>query len=82
MVYVFMSFGSIHTKHNIGCCIVQVERPETANEECKKLGLMPNKCNQARGYVLDEQCFKEQGMKLNKFYTAAEMKQMGFEIDK
>lgn len=80
MPYVFISFGSAHTGKNIGCCIVKVDDPEQANEECRRLGLMPNECNQARGYVLDtEKEFKEQGMELNRFYTAAEMAKMGFE---
>lgn len=79
-VYVFMSFGSIHTRKNLGCCIVKVKKPENANDECKRLGLMPNECNEGRGYVMDETGFKEQGMELNKFYTRNEMIGMGFQI--
>lgn len=79
MTYVFMSFASAHSGKNIGCCIVQVENPEDANEECKRLGIMPKACNQARGYVLeDEKTFQEQGMELNRLYTPEEMLNMGF----
>lgn len=81
MPYVFMSFGSVHTGKNIGCCIVKVDDPDQANAECKQLGLMPTECNQARGYVLDtEEAFNEQGMELNRFYTKQQMQEMGFEI--
>lgn len=82
MVYVFMSFASPHTGKNIGCCIVQVDDPEQANARCIELGLMPQECNHARGYSLDEEGFKEQGMELNKFYTAAEMRAMQFESER
>ena len=79
MAYIFMSFGSHHTAKNIGCCIVKTEGTEDANEKCKRLGLMPNECNQARGYELTEESFVEQDMELNKFYTVNEMEKMGFE---
>ncbi len=79
MTYVFMSFGSAHTRRNLGCCIVRVQHVEDANEECKRLGLMPQECNQARGYPLSDEDFPNQGMELNKFYTADEMRAMGFE---
>jgi len=82
MIYVFMSFGSLHTGKNLGCCIVRVQRPEDANEECKRLGLMPNECNAGRGYVMSDEDFPQQGMELNKFYTSAQMKEMGFQLDK
>lgn len=79
MMYVFMSFGSIHTGKNLGCCIVQVEKPEDANEHCRSLGLMPDTCNQGRVYILpDEAAFKDQGMELNRLYSPDEMDQMGF----
>ena len=79
MVYVFVSFGSLHTRKNIGCCIVQVEREEDANGECARLGLMPQECNEAKGFHLPPESFAEQGMELNRFYTRDEMEQMGFE---
>lgn len=41
---------------------------------------MSSRCNQARGYELDEQFFVEQGMELNSFYSRKEMKTMGFQI--
>lgn len=78
-MYVFMSFGSAHTGRNIGCCIIESEDPNDANEKCKELGLMPEECNQARGYVLDEDTFQKQGMELNKFYSSKEMEEMGFQ---
>lgn len=80
MHYVFMSFGSIHTRKNIGCCIVQVSDPHNANEACRQLGLTPQECNEVHGYILETETeFQEQGMELNRFYTAAEMLQMGFQ---
>jgi len=77
--YVFMSFADVHTGKNIGCCIVEVADPNDATEHCKKLGLMPKTCNSARGFVLDEKGFKEQGMELNKFYSRDDMAKMGFQ---
>lgn len=82
MSYVFMSFASSHTGKNIGCCIIQVKDLRTANARTKELGLMPKECNHAKGYVLDENGFKEQGMELDKFYSVKEMKQMGFDWEK
>jgi len=79
MNYVFMSFASPHSGKNIGCCILQIEDPNSANDKAKELGLMPEECNHARGYALDEKGFKEQGMELNKFYSPKEMEKMGFE---
>jgi hypothetical protein len=78
-MYFFISFGSLHTKKNIGCCIVRAEDIDAANEKCKELGLMPNECNEARAYPLDEGALKEQGMELNKFYSKAQMEEMGFQ---
>ena len=78
-VYVFMSFANIHTGKNIGCCVVKVNDPSEANDECKRLNLMPNVCNDARGYAMDEKGFLKQGMELNKFYSREEMQSMGFE---
>ncbi len=80
MKYVFMSFASHHTGKNIGCCVIQVDNLNNANEKCKELGLMPNECNNARGYVLNEQQFNQQGMELNKFYTRQQMSDMGFQL--
>jgi len=74
-----MSFGSMHTRKNIGCCIIRVKNPEDANEECKRLNLMPTECNQTRGFLLSDEDFPQQGMELNKFYTKEEMEKMGFE---
>lgn len=82
MNYVFMSFASPHTGKNLGCCIVQVKDVHTANNRTKELGLMPKECNHAKGYLLDEDGFKEQGMELDKFYSVKEMDQMGFEKKK
>ena len=72
---VFMSFASAHTKKFIGACIVEVSDPEDANEECKKLGLMPKECNHARGSVLVE---PEKDMEINRFYNRKEMQDMGY----
>jgi hypothetical protein len=77
--YVFMSFSSMHTKKNIGCCIIQCEDPTKANELTKQLGLMPHECNNARGYELNEEEFREQGMELNRLYSSEEMSKMGFQ---
>lgn len=79
MIYVFMSFADTHTRQNIGCCIVQVDHLKDANEKCKQLGLMPQICNEARGFPLNEQEFQQQGMELNRLYSRHEMEQMGFE---
>lgn len=76
--YVFMSFGSVHTGKNLGCCIIRCADPENANELCALMGLMPAECNQARGYVLSDEDFFAQGMELERFYTTDEMKAMGF----
>ena len=78
--YVFVSFGSLHSGKNIGCCVIQCDDPEQANIKCKELGLMPEECNGARGYALTENEFKDQGMELNKLYTPKEMESMGFEL--
>lgn len=72
---VFMSFIGIHSKKLLGACVVEVSDPEEANEECKKLGLMPEECNQAKGYVLKE---PEENMEIGRFYSAEEMKAIGY----
>jgi len=78
-MYVFISFGSLHTGKNIGCCIVEVEALDDAAAKCDELKLTPEVCSQGRASVLpDEETFQEQGMDLNRFYTADEMIQMGF----
>ena len=80
MPYIFISFANAHTGKNIGCCIVQSDNPQDANQKCKDLDLMPHICNEAKGYVLaDEAEFKHQGMTLDRFYTSDEMMNMGFE---
>lgn len=81
MPYVFMSFGSHVTGLGIGCCIVEVDDEQQANDECIRLDLMPNQSNQAKGWLLDDESFPEQGMDLNRFYSSAEMDAMGFEKD-
>ncbi len=78
MVYMFMSFASIHTGKNIGCCIVQVEDPKQANDKCHDLGLMPTECNHVQGFLLPEEDLEAQGMELNKFYAKQEMDAMQF----
>ena len=78
MSYVFMSFASAHTGKNIGCCIVEVDDPNNANQHCSDVGLMPEECNQARGFVLED--IEGEDMELNKFYTRQEMVDMGYEI--
>lgn len=75
-----MSFASAHTGNNIGCCVVRVKDPQQANEECRRLGLMPQQCNHARGYLLRDEDFPQQGMELNRFYPTAEMKAKGFVV--
>jgi len=81
MPYVFMSFACFHTGKNLGCCIVRVNNGEQANAECLELNLMPQQCNRAKGFVLEDESFPEQGMELNCFYSRAEMLEMGFEKD-
>lgn len=81
-MYVFMSFASPHTGKNLGCCIVQVDDPNNANDKCKELGLMPMECNHARGYVLDDDTWQEEDMELNRFYTPEEMLASGHEKHK
>ncbi len=78
MIYFFMSFANIHTRKNEGCCIVRVKSPDDANEEAKRLGLMPQVCNQARIYPLSDAEFSKQGIELNRFYFSHEMDAMGF----
>ena len=78
MSYVFMSFASFHTGKNLGCCVVEVDDPNDANQKCKDSRLMPEECNHARGYTLEEM---EPGMELNKFYTRQQMIEMGYERD-
>lgn len=82
MPYVFVSFACFHTGKNLGCCIVRVNNVEQANAECLELDLMPQQCNLARGYEMDEDGFRQQGMELNRFYSNKEMKAMGFEKDR
>ena len=78
-VYIFMSFGSLHSGKNLGCCIIQVDSPDQANDKCNELGLIPNECNQARAYPLADEDFETQGMELNRLYTPKELEQMGFQ---
>ncbi len=40
---------------------------------------MPQICNQARGYILEDEDFTKQGMELNKFYSRYEIMSMGFQ---
>ena len=76
--YVFLSFGSVHTGKALGACVLHLENAEQANDKAKELGLTPNECNKAYAYVMDEECFKRQGLKLNHFYSAKELDKMGF----
>ena len=78
-MYVFMSFASAHTGKSLGCCIVEVDDPQEANEKTKRLGIMPQECNHARGYAMGEEDFKKQGMELNRLYSPEEMDSMGFD---
>ena len=80
MKYAFVSFADVHTRKNVGCCIVQVTELYMANDRCKQLGLMPNCCNNARGYELNHDQFLEQGMELNRFYSKSELVEMGFSL--
>ncbi len=76
----FMSFGSLHTGKNLGCCLVQVADGEDPNRKCFELGLMPDECNQARAYLLDDEDIEKQhGMQIGRFYSSAEMRKMGFQ---
>ena len=77
MPYVFMSFASAHAGKNIGCCIIESEDPNDANQKAKDLGLMPEECNHAKGYVLED--IEDEDMELNKFYTNQQMAEMGYE---
>lgn len=78
MIYVFVSFGSIHTGKPLGACIVQVENAEQANAETQRLGIAPDTCNRAYGYIMSDEDFQNQGMELNKFYDSETMERMGF----
>lgn len=82
MAYVFLSFASPHTGKNLGVCIVQVDNPGDANDRAKELGLMPDECNHCRGFLLTDEGFEEQGLELNRFYTADEMRKLGFTSSK
>lgn len=73
---VFMSFASAHTGKNIGCCIIEVDDPNDANQKCKDLGLMPKECNHARGHMLNS--IDDEDMELNTFYTREQMDQLGY----
>lgn len=77
MKYVFLSFASLRSGKNLGCCIIQVENPEDANVRAKAIGLMPKEDNHAQGYVLREDAWQEEGMELNRFYTREEMIELG-----
>lgn len=79
-MYMFVSFASLHTGKNLGCCIVKSDNKYDTNKQCIDLGLMPEQCNECRGYPLTEEQFQKQGMELNKFYTKEQMIEMGFTI--
>ncbi len=74
-----MSFGSLHTGKNIGCCLVEVEGLEDPNEKCARLGLMPHECNQARAYLLAAEDIAAQGIVIGRFYSSEEMERKGFQ---
>lgn len=74
-LHVFMSFASLHTGKNLGAAVLQVDTVEDANEKAKELGIMPNECNQGRGYVVPD----NQGLELNRLYTPQELDQLGFQ---
>ena len=41
---------------------------------------MPDECNQARAYLLDDEDIEKQhGMQIGRFYSSAEMRKMGFQ---
>ena len=75
----FMSFGSLHTGKNLGCCLIEVGLGEDPNANCAELGIMPHECNQARGYLLPANEVAEQGLVIGKFYSREEMEKRGFE---
>lgn len=75
-MYVFMSFASALTGTNIGCCIVEVDDPDEANQKCKDLGLMPNEPNYAKGYPMGD--VNSEDMEVGKFYTREQMVEMHY----
>ena len=79
MSYVFMSFASSHTGKNLGCCIVEVDNPNDANQRSKDLGLMPGECNQAKGWTIENRDGED--MEIDTFYTRQQMIEMGYERD-
>ena len=79
MAYVFMSFASPHTGKNLGCCIVEVDNPNDANQRSKDLGLMPEECNLAKGWTIEN--LDGEDMELDTFYTRQQMDDMGYERD-
>jgi len=79
--YYFGSFVSQHDHCNLGCCIVLAADPEEANRKALALPGFPEECNSARWYGMDQECFQQQGMELDRFYTADEMSTMGFQKD-
>lgn len=78
MPYVFVSFGSAHTRKPLGGCVVEVDNSIDANKKCMELGLMPDECNKAFGYPLDtNDPVAEIGLEPNRFYSADELEKTG-----
>ena len=81
--YFFLSFASLHTKKNIGCCVIELETAgqdvmTMVNAKCQVLGILPKECHSIRCFPLTDEGFTEQGMELNRVYSAAEIDRMGF----
>lgn len=76
--YTFISYASIITGKNIGCCVIKCVAAE-AQAKAIELDLEPHQPIHAQGAEMDEKAFKEQGMELNRFYTNEEMCKTNFE---
>ena len=80
MQYHFCSFKSLHNGKLLGACIVKPDLPGEAGLKVELMtrNLEPNECHEMQSYFMDKQEAQEQGMQLNRFYTAREMKELGF----
>lgn len=79
--YTFVSIVCHHTKSKSGaCCVMATEEEcrsrDLMNAKLQGLGLLPDECHSIKVYGGGEEI--EEGFELNRFYNAAELKEMGY----
>jgi hypothetical protein len=55
-----MSFASLNSGKNLGCCIIHVDDPQNAEEKAKELGFIPQESNHLVTHVLNHDSWNQE----------------------